>query len=406
MDFIKKNMAIIVPAGIAVVAVLLFVPTSIIRGKIRKNLDSSVSQARSIESMIKTTTSARQSEIVKNYQDQHQQDANNISNLAMQSTQRQLLSYKIFPEPNEISQQIFGQFERNYTKAIEDLILKDLGAMDAPTDAEIQQASGSSELSLSKKKGSGREKTDHDAKITALIYKKRAETISVYAHPKVLSGYNFWEDWKYEGTKIATQDCWYCQITYWIHKDVIDTIIAINAGSDSVLTSPVKRLLGVGFQSNDATELSKGGTASLPGYVMELTDGLASVWTGRRCDDDIDISHFSIAVVVRSKDVLRFMQELCSEKQHYFSGYTGDEQRQDYKHKQITILQSDIETIERDSSEHERYLYGDEAVVRLNLVCEYIFNRAGYDKIKPGSIKEQLGQLEKTNTKKRSGYNK
>ena len=405
MDFIKKNMAIIVPAAIAIAAILLFVPTSIIRGKIRKNLDSSVSQARSIESMIKTTTSARQSEIVQKYQDEHQQDANDIADLARQSSQRQLLSYKIFPDPNEISQQIFGQFERNYTKAIEDLILKDLGALDAPTDAEIQQASGSSEMSLKRR---GRDETDQDAKITALIYKKRAETVPVYAHPKVLGGYDFWKDWKYEGTKLSTQDCWYCQIAYWIHKDVIDTITAINAGSDSVLTSPVKRLLGSGFQSSDATEQSRGGVGSLPSYVEELTDGISPIWTGRKGDDDIDVVHFSIAVVVRSKDTLRFMQELCSEKQHYFSGYTGGEQRQEYRHNQITILQSDIETIERDSVEHKRYLYGDDAVVRLNLVCEYIFNRAGYDKIKPESIKEQLDQLEKTKTKteKRSGRNR
>ena len=129
MNFIKKNMAIIVPAGIAVVAIILFIPTSIIRGRIKDNMDNSISQAKSIESMIRSATSARQYEVVKSYQDKHQQDANEVAKLAMQTSQRELLSYKIFPEPNEISKQVFNEFRRNYARAFEDLILNRLGAL-------------------------------------------------------------------------------------------------------------------------------------------------------------------------------------------------------------------------------------------------------------------------------------
>ena len=392
MNFIKKNMAIIVPAGIAVVAIILFIPTSIIRGRIKDNMDNSISQAKSIESMIRSATSARQYEVVKSYQDKHQQDANEVAKLAMQTSQRELLSYKIFPEPNEISKQVFNEFRRNYAKAFEDLILNRLGALDAPTDAEIQKASGDMKLSATGKY-SRTAQSGQDAKIISLIYKKRAETIPVYAHPNVLGNYGFWDGWKYEGMEPATSDSWYCQIAYWIHEDVIDSIAAMDAGSSSVFNSSVKRLLGVGFGSSDATEQSKS-SSDLPDYVTKNDSGLAEAWTCRVCDDNIDVVHFSIAVVVRARDVLKFIQQLCSEKQHSFRGYSGNEPVRNYKHNQITVLQCNVETIDRDSPQHNRYQYGDDAVVRLDLVCEYLFNRSGYDKIKPESIKRDLGQLE------------
>ena len=38
---------------------------------------------------------------------------------------------------------------------------------------------------------------------------------------------------------------------------------------------------------------------------------------------------------------------------------------------------------------HRLYRYGDDAVVRLDLICEYIFNKNGYEKIKPESVKKE-----------------
>jgi hypothetical protein len=49
------------------------------------------------------------------------------------------------------------------------------------------------------------------------------------------------------------------------------------------------------------------------------------------------------------------------------------------------------EPVDRQALVHSKHRYGDAAVVRLNLVCEYIFHRIGYDDIKPQAIKELLG---------------
>ena len=38
---------------------------------------------------------------------------------------------------------------------------------------------------------------------------------------------------------------------------------------------------------------------------------------------------------------------------------------------------------------HKLYRYGEAAAVRLDLICEYIFKKDGYDEIKPETIEEK-----------------
>jgi len=90
---------------------------------------------------------------------------------------------------------------------------------------------------------------------------------------------------------------------------------------------------------------------------------------------------------------MSFIKELCTEKSHtYKEGYSASGPERVFKHNQITVLQSTIESVDRTAPEHEFYRYGDSAVVQLSLICEYIFNRSGYDRIKPEPVKELLGQ--------------
>ena len=60
-----------------------------------------------------------------------------------------------------------------------------------------------------------------------------------------------------------------------------------------------------------------------------------------------------------------------------------------FRHNQITILQSDIRPVVFTNEEHKLYRYGDDAVVQLDLICEYIFDKGGYDAIKPKWVKQE-----------------
>ncbi|MFA6185642.1 MAG: hypothetical protein WC770_00295 [Phycisphaerae bacterium] len=398
VKILKKNTAIIIPAVIAFVAVLLFIPTAMMRGKITENLEQSKKLMQDVDSTMNSVVPKKQYELIKAYEDMHAQDSNDIHNLAIQTTQRELLSYKIFPEPNETSTQIFNEFKQAYIAAFAKLI-KDMNALDAPSDAEIKKEAGASgqNIELGVRNRSNRSSsTVADEQIIELVCKRRSEDIPVYANPQVFSGYGFWDNWEYFGRENAVKDCWYSQLAYWIHSDVVDSINKINKGSASVSQSSVKRLLGIRFGSADAANVGGAGTTGstnateLPQYVVQGGGQLCIAWTKRTSGEKIDVVHFSVAVVIRANDVLKFMDTLCGEKEHYFAGYKGELERQKLKHNQITILQSNIESVDRQNAEHIRYRYGQDAVVHLNLICEYIFNKEGYDAIKPKTVAAQL----------------
>jgi hypothetical protein len=102
--------------------------------------------------------------------------------------------------------------------------------------------------------------------------------------------------------------------------------------------------------------------------------------------------HFGMVVVVSSKAIIPFMRELCSAKEHKFTGFTGQEPAKVFKHNQITILESRVKPVDLTSPDHKSYRYGADSVFEIELVCEYIFNKNGYDAIKPESIKNPVAK--------------
>ena len=412
MNFIRKYLALLIPVGIIFTAVALFVPTLLTGRAIHKGMQSRIAEGQNINSILHKTPPKAQADVEKLYQDQHKKDADEVGRLIKQSTQRELISYKIFPQPKDTSQQIFIQFGGQYRVAIEELI-KSIGARDAPSDIDIRketESEGSVSGGFGGRLGSlggfvgGRfggmsglssRQSAHSALIDPICY-KRAESIPVYANPNLFDWYAFWEDYEYQGSKKAIEDCWYSQMAYWIYEDVVETIKAMNAGSDCVYTSGVKRLVGVNFSKPaDYADMTMATVVGddRPEYIMDNMSGILGTdpWTDRICNNSIDVVHFSVSVIVDSKAFIPFIKELCSEKEHkYREGYLENGEEKIYKHNQITVLESKIEPVDHTAVEHEYYRYGDSAVVRLSLICEYVFNRSGYDKIKPEPINELL----------------
>ena len=91
------------------------------------------------------------------------------------------------------------------------------------------------------------------------------------------------------------------------------------------------------------------------------------------------------------------MKELCSAKEHQFRGYPDPNEPvktfqpiQTFKHNQITIIESKMGSINPNDLTHRYYRYGDENVVSLDLICEYIFNVKGYDMLVPEPVLKTL----------------
>jgi len=439
LSVFKNNLSLLVPVIIVLVSILLFIPTQLMSSKLRKNVDQEsitkgVNRVRILDGK---TVSRMQYEIEAERQKAHANDANEIAELARQSTQRELLSYDIFPEPDPkgFSGLIFLKFGQQFRSGIEELTAR-INGRDCPTEDELNRGledssarslmrrgqsstSAYSAYSRSTLRGTlGRTTTlsEIDRMIVDQMCQDRARSISVYVNPIDFGGYEYWRDYKYDDKEKAVGDCWYHQLSYWVIEDIFDTIAAMNSEYDSVLTAPVKRFLNLSFTMGLKRPGSSGSAGVIrgfrtkmagqkkdesdkPSYVLTVNDGLTESCTGRYSekDGDIDVTHFNFAVVVSAKDVLPFMQALCSAKQHKFNGYPdGLNPPQTYKHNQITILESKIGSVNPNEPAHRYYRYGKDSVVELELICEYIFNKKGYEDIKPESVKKTLAGEEQT----------
>jgi len=421
LSFLKDYSALLMPIIIVIVAALLFIPVHLMNRKLRKDVEkASVSIGRDVRVLSEDTVSINQEREMEKYQLEFANDANRISLLAKQSTQRELLSYTIFPEPKETSRLIFEEFGQEFRKKVEGLI-ESVNARDCPTKAEMQEsmqrgpspaAAGGAWGMLDFMPMSGVE--GFGGTITEIICREKAESASVYASPDAIDGYKFWEKYNYTGIHEAVKDCWYYQLGYWIIEDIFKTVGNMNDGSETVFTSPVKRIVNIRFNVGFTDFRSSGSVKSAggrPKYVLSVNEGLATPWTGRYNNDDIDVVHFNVVVVIRAKDILTFIKELCSAKEHKFRGFQPKGSEMTFRHNQITVLEYDISSINRgmdagqysDEREmmfdagmdgqqietHRLHRYGDDAVVRLDLICEYIFNKNGYEEIKPESVKKE-----------------
>jgi len=437
LNVFRNNKALLVPVIIVLVAVLFFVPTTLMSMRLRNRVqEESIRKGASIIKRLKANPiSGEQYQIELARQTARADDANAIERLAIQTTQRELLSYDIFPQPDPnagfsaVIFQVFGDRLRNGI----DKQIRDLGALDCPTDEELQRALEKSSASRSRLGGrapmmdtlgglgGGRGISNlyggygggmmPGGNINRLIIDEiceaRAKSISVYLNPSDVAGYEYWAKFTYEGKDDAIKDCWYHQLAYWVIEDIFDTMAAMNSGHENVMTAPVKRLMSLSFTMGLKRPRSGGGTfrgfrgrrgtgqsgkenADRPNYVLDSQDGLTESCTGRFCDEDLHAIHFNVAFVVNAADVLPLMDELCSAKEHQFKGYEGAEPAQTFKHNQITVLESKIGFLNPRDMTHRYYRYGSGNAVELDLICEYIFKAEGYKELLPEPVKKTL----------------
>ncbi len=360
------------------------------RGLRQKVSNESVPIGNKVLSQLKTSPAAKQAEAEKRYQEAYERDANFIQQLSVQSSERELLSYDIFPQPKDTSTLLFTRFGENYCQGIEAMIRK-VNGHDCPSADEIKIAQETGRSSGFSRLSGG---SDATMRIIDEICRARAKSSSVYVSPDIVSGYNFWKTYKYSNVDDSIKDCWFWQIGYWIIEDVFTTVEKMNAGSSSVFSSPVKRVERAGFLTPDALAAGSTGVGGglkvaqgRPKYVTKPDEQLTESFTGRISNESMDVVHFSMVVVLSTKAIVPFMRELCSAKEHSFRGITGQEPVKVFKHNQITILECRVKPMALLSMDHQYYRYGAESVAEVEMVCEYIFNKQGYDAIKPESIK-------------------
>ena len=117
LSVFKSFSVYILPACLVLLAVILFVPSRVMSSRLKTRMNKqSIKKAKTIKSLRGKAVSSKQCELERDYQDAYAADANEIALLARRSSQRELLSYRIFPEPdpNETSTLIFREFGEGY----------------------------------------------------------------------------------------------------------------------------------------------------------------------------------------------------------------------------------------------------------------------------------------------------
>ena len=431
-----KNKSLLIPVVIGMVSILLFIPTQLISSGLKKKV-----QKESISNGHLKVKSLRQKavsdELLKMKEDQlktRANDANEIKRLAIQTTQRQFLFHNIFDvnDPNSLSSLIFLQFGQRYIDGI-DKLTANASAGDCPTKTELTRAieesgansrfrggglgtydsapsapmsmimSGPGQSGINSFRGI-RIRSELEKVVIDQVCQRRAGEVSFYVNPTDLSGYEFWNEYDINILNVyAVEDCWYYQLAYWVIDDIFETFNSFNSGHDNVLSAPAKRIMTLSFtmdlnrsrrtrrsRNRRSTGTGTSRNDDRPNYVIETNreTKLTETCTGRYCDDDIDVIHFNVVCVVGIKDIMPFMKELCSVKEHQHTDESG--QTHTYKHNQITILETKSTSVNKENPDHNCYRYGDGGVVELDLICEYIFNKKSYEEYKPESVKQAL----------------
>ena len=152
------------------------------------------------------------------------------------------------------------------------------------------------------------------------------------------------------------------------------------SGAGRFLTPDALLAGGTGVRGFESTQ-------DRPKYVTKPEEQLTESFYGRISNENMDVVHFSMAVVLSTEAIVPFMRELCGAKGHSLRGFTGKETAKVFKHNQITILECRVKPVALLSTDYQYYRYGAESVAEVEMVCEYIFNKQGYNAIKPELIK-------------------
>jgi hypothetical protein len=442
LSFFKNNLSLLVPILIAVVALLLFIPTRILGGRLRKTIEQQSAQTgRTITSLASQLEQAARAKRMEPYINAYARDANQIENLVKQTTLRELLSYRLFPDTNERTTLLYEEFGRRYRSGV-DAMLESVKASGPPTDAEITAALQKAPQTMGVYGGgyggyggygqgptrapspmgsspygsrmpgmmSTFMLTDTQRKIFDTICKEKAQSAGLYASPVDVAGYLYWNDWAFENRDAAYKDCWYWQMGYWMIEDAFATVREMNKGSTSILDAPVKRVMNVSFVLGKTTgrAIRRPGRAMRakkegenPTYVTSAKDAMTTPCTGRYCNEAFDVMQFDVRVIVEARSTLAFMKQLCTAKPHKFTGWKGNDPPQTYLHNQITILESSTAPVDPEANEHMAYKYGNSEVAELDLICEYLLSKAAYEDIKPQQVKDDITTAIESASKKK-----
>jgi hypothetical protein len=123
LGFLRTYSMLLLPLVIILAAAGVFTAALLMGRSFRdKVAKQSIPLGREIKSRLGNVIPLGQVEVERHYQEKYLEDVNLIKRMAIQSTQRELLSYDIFPRPKETSTMLFSRFAERFCEQIEGMI--------------------------------------------------------------------------------------------------------------------------------------------------------------------------------------------------------------------------------------------------------------------------------------------
>jgi hypothetical protein len=376
MDFIKKKLFLILCIAVALLGIGIFISGMMVSADNQKEVEGISKKIQEVDGFGMKAVSGDEIDQAQATADDCQKNLEQMETWIQETTRRPVLFQAVFPKlSNEFDKDSrFEEFAKRYCSFVNSLLVR-LRAGTCPSPQEEEQTINQFEEHL---KGSSQTRIDEEEQMERIcneLYQKRAQECVVYADSGVFCAYSHWQSLPRLATPMY-KDAWYTQLAAWIQEDVVAAILELNGSSQSVLTSPVKRLLEITFmgeppegepsaeEANVGAHSSYGGPTTgvgrsglrynrnrsvgvsrrfmdsvnlLPVYVIQAqqqrrgsfgmigggaTRGgnsyqghIAEPFTGHYSNDTIDVVQFEVGIIIDSTRIKDFIEVLESPKQ-------------------------------------------------------------------------------------------
>lgn len=339
MDFIKKNLIMVISAAVAVLAIVLIVLGMMKIGSVKEDFSAVNSQLTTIEDLSRGVSVELEDgkrmnliptekivEKIKGLSAQSKAQGYKLLERSLKENigynpqtseiKRKILVDGIFPTP--ISDAQPWKFRNEYRKAIDDL-LKTMQAGPVPSEKEIaeEEENVAQDLGFLMDDIGGGAKTTRraamtqsqdDLKIWAVVSaaKKRADEIKVYCNQSNLDiiGEVYTST---GGTPPTVESMWWAQLSLWLQQDIAHAVAEANREAKNVTQSVVKRITNLGLMH---------GYLLKDGYIGREQSQLPESFTGMVSSDHYNVLRFSITCVVDASRIPQFIDAMYKQG-HY-----------------------------------------------------------------------------------------
>jgi len=188
-----------------------------------------------------------------------------------------------------------------------------------------------------------------------------------------------------DGNSPNPMQIWWAQVNYWITSDVAAAIHDLNANSASVMDSPLKNLIALNIPEDffppvgtaqapaaDDPAAATPATGGIPDATLPIPDASGVSPTRRTSNNLYDVVQFKMTVDIEADKIALFLKTLATNRF-------------------ITVTRVEMNPVDSQLKQTQKYVYGPRPVVTLDLDCEALLMRQWTHKLMPVALRKALG---------------